>query len=226
MSYGYDGSPHNFGETMANQTSFDLNAAIHDWRAGLAKSSSFHVNDLDELESHVRDSVETLRAQGLTGEEACLIAIRRTGRREVIAAEFAAIDGSSVWLDRLLWMAVGWITVPALLSVILMLTVRRPLSFLPPVLASAVLALALIFGLQSTLLKKPLKAPFVFGAGFLLLTSFVLLLGAGSVSDVLEGFSYVLYNLNFSAQCLVTALLITLFAFKRMRPGSGGATEP
>ena len=55
---------------MENQTSFDLNAAIQRWRAGLAKSSSFHTDDLDELESHVRDSATTLRAQGLTDEEA------------------------------------------------------------------------------------------------------------------------------------------------------------
>src|SRR5438105_4167363 len=71
--------PHNPDETMEHQTSFDLNSAVQRWRAELAKSPSFRVDDLDELESHVRDSEASLRALGLTSEEAFLIAVRRTG---------------------------------------------------------------------------------------------------------------------------------------------------
>jgi len=85
---------------MENQP-FDLNAAIQHWRKELAKSSSFRPDDLDELESHLRDSVSSLQAQGLTLDEAFLIARRRTGPKDVLAAEFATINGSSVWMEKI-----------------------------------------------------------------------------------------------------------------------------
>jgi hypothetical protein len=47
---------------MENQTSFDLNAAIQRWRRELAKSSSFRADDLEELESHLRDSESSLQS--------------------------------------------------------------------------------------------------------------------------------------------------------------------
>src|SRR5205814_1318591 len=111
-----DRRPHDTDETMENQTSFDLGAAIQRWRGELAKSASFRADDLEELEMHLRDSQTSLRAQGLTAEEAFLIAARRTGSGDVLAAEFAAINGTSVWPDRLLWMATGGVTMSALWS--------------------------------------------------------------------------------------------------------------
>jgi hypothetical protein len=64
---------------MENETSFDLNAAIQRWRGQLAGSPSFRADDLEELESHLRDSVVSLQAKELSDEEAFLIAVRRTG---------------------------------------------------------------------------------------------------------------------------------------------------
>src|SRR5438552_17659101 len=151
-----DRRPHNPDETMENKTSFDLNAAIQRWRGDLAKSSSFRADDLEELESHLRDSESSLRAQGLTDEEAFLIAVRRTGSEDGLAAEFATINASSVWLDRLLWMITGSITMSALWSLTTMLLfVRTVFAWLAP----AILAFALIAGLQSNLVRKFLRAP-------------------------------------------------------------------
>lgn len=203
---------------MENQTPFDLNAAIQRWRGELAKSSSFHADDLDELESHVRDSEASLRAQGLTAEEAFLIAIRRTGSRDLLAAEFATINGSSVWLDRLLWMTTGWITMSALLALITTLLVRTVFAWFAPV----ILALAVILGLQSNLLRKPFRAPLKLAVVLLLVSLFSLMLRTSLMMDapmsgVIANFSYVLYNLTFFIQCLVSAGVIALFSFKRLR---------
>lgn len=203
---------------MENQTSFDLNAAVQRWRAGLARSSSFGMNDLEELESHVRDSEALLRAQGLSAEEAFLIAIRRTGSRDVLAAEFAAVNGSSVWLDRLLWMTTGWITMSALLSLITTLMLGTVFAWFPPV----VLALAVIAGLQPNLLRQPIRAPIRLAFVFLLVSLFsVMLFRALStnvpMSGVIANFSYVMYNLTVFIQCLVSAGVIAVFAFKRLR---------
>ena len=140
-----DRRPHYPDETVENQTSFDLNAAIQRWRGELAKSSSFRADDLDELESHLRDSESSLQGQGLTAEEAFLIAVRRTGSGDLLAEEFATVNGSSVWMDRLRWMITGSITMSALWSLTTTLVfVGTVFAWLVPV----ILAFALIFGIH------------------------------------------------------------------------------
>src|SRR6185503_7643293 len=153
--------PHNLDETMENNSSFDLNAAIQRWRGELAKSSSFRADDLDELESHLRDSQASLQAHGLTAEEAFLIAVRRTGSRDALSREFAVVNGwpassvASVWLDRLLWMTTGWLTISALMSLMTTLLFRTLLGLLLPV----ALGLTLFFVLRSNRLGTTLRAP-------------------------------------------------------------------
>jgi hypothetical protein len=92
---------------MENTARFDLNRAIADWRNHLGESPAYRADDLEEMESHLRDAADQLRIAGLTDEEAFLVATRRVGPARVLEAEFAKINGGSVWLDRLLWMLVG-----------------------------------------------------------------------------------------------------------------------
>lgn len=92
---------------MENTAGFDLNRAIADWRHHLDQSPACRADDLDELESHLRDAVEQLRAVGLSDAEALLVATRRVGPCQALEAEFAKINGGNVWLDRLLWMLLG-----------------------------------------------------------------------------------------------------------------------
>ena len=51
---------------METTTSFDLNRAIQSWRENLAQSPAFRGENLNELESHLRDSVATWQARGLS----------------------------------------------------------------------------------------------------------------------------------------------------------------
>ncbi|HXT11196.1 MAG TPA: permease prefix domain 1-containing protein [Candidatus Angelobacter sp.] len=70
---------------MADQTAFDLNRAIQTWRDNLANSPAFRRENLNELESHLRDSIAALQTRGLSAEEGFLIATRRLGQgREII----------------------------------------------------------------------------------------------------------------------------------------------
>jgi len=92
---------------MENQTEFDLNRAIRDWRWQLNQSPAYRSDNLEELESHLRDSVAALSRQGLSEEEAFLIANRRLGAARALEPEFAKVNGKEVWLNRLLWMLVG-----------------------------------------------------------------------------------------------------------------------
>jgi hypothetical protein len=101
--------PRNTHKTMANETSFNLNLAVQRWRENLAQSPAFRSENLNELESHLRDSVATLQAKGLTAEEAFWIAGRRAGDDKELETEFGKVNGRGVWLDRVFWILIGWL---------------------------------------------------------------------------------------------------------------------
>jgi len=92
---------------MENQSAFDLNQAIQSWRENLAQSPAFQRENLNELESHLRDSIATLQTRGLSAAEAFLIATKRIGSSHALTEEFAKCNYNNVWLERLLWMVVG-----------------------------------------------------------------------------------------------------------------------
>jgi len=207
---------------MENQTSFDLNGAIQRWRGELEKSASFRADDLEELESHLRDSESSLRGHGLTAEEAFLIAVRRTGSGNVLAAEFSTINASSVWLDRLLWMIIGSITVSALWSLTTtFLLVRTVVVWL----ALAILAFALIVGMQLSLVRKFLRPPLGLAIAFLLVSLFSVLLrtslidtrGFGPTADFPYIHKLLLFNWTFFIQFFACAGLIARGVFRQSR---------
>jgi hypothetical protein len=92
---------------MADQTSFDLNQTIRTWRESLARSPAFRCENLNELESHLRDSVATLQTRGLSAEEGFLIAACRIGQGQQLEPEFDKINRNTIWLGRAMWMLLG-----------------------------------------------------------------------------------------------------------------------
>jgi hypothetical protein len=93
---------------MENPTAFDLNGAIRQWREKLAEAPAFRHENLNELESHLRDSIAVLQTRSLSGEEAFWVATRRVGPGSELEAEFGKVNGSAIWLDRFLWMLIGY----------------------------------------------------------------------------------------------------------------------
>ncbi len=96
---------------MENPTPFDLNEACRRWRAQLGASPAFRAEDLDELESHLRDSVATLESKGLSAEEAFLVAQRRLGTGDALDQEFGKVNREQLWLHRALWMVAGSVVI-------------------------------------------------------------------------------------------------------------------
>lgn len=80
---------------------------IEQWRAGMAESETLGGSTVEELENHLREQMGDLKASGLSDEEAFLITRRRLGETEVLAAEFAKVNPSRRFTNRLLWMATG-----------------------------------------------------------------------------------------------------------------------
>lgn len=101
-------------QNMNNQSQINLDRAIEQWREGLAQSPALRNENLDELESHLRDSIAMLQTRGLDASEAFLIATRRIGKEQLLEGEFRKINRNVVWLDRVLWILIafqGWMLI-------------------------------------------------------------------------------------------------------------------
>jgi hypothetical protein len=98
---------------MENQTRFDLNAAVENWRNELAAQSNLASDDRRELETHLRDLISEFRRKGLNDEESFWLASKRVGQPKMIGEEFVKADSAKVWRERVLWMVaailISWI---------------------------------------------------------------------------------------------------------------------
>lgn len=70
---------------------FDLEKAIAAWRKSLRHNRAFLRDDVDELESHLRDHVDTLVDKGLTEKEAFECAIARLGDTRELESEYRKV---------------------------------------------------------------------------------------------------------------------------------------
>jgi len=86
---------------------FDLNKQIGKWRSNLAASQTLEISDIDELESHLREEIESLKHAKLSDKEAFMIAAHRLGSPERLADEFAKIGWDSALRYRVSWMITG-----------------------------------------------------------------------------------------------------------------------
>jgi len=77
---------------MENISEFDLNIALRQWLAWFGQSPQVKVENLNELESHLRDSVVQLQCKGLSSEESFLVATHRVGNPEKLEPEFAKVN--------------------------------------------------------------------------------------------------------------------------------------
>jgi hypothetical protein len=95
---------------MENRTPFDLNEAIRRWQQNLGASPALNADNVEELVSHLRASVQRLQADGLSVEEAFLAATRRLGERAAMEREFAKVrmsNSGTRFTLCLVWLAVG-----------------------------------------------------------------------------------------------------------------------
>ncbi|MDF0530148.1 permease prefix domain 1-containing protein [Tsukamurella sp. 8F] len=59
-------------------------------------------DEVDELEAHLRDSIDALGARGLDDDEAFLVAIKRMGSTDAVAREFAREHSDRLWKQLVL----------------------------------------------------------------------------------------------------------------------------
>jgi len=89
---------------------FDLNEKISKWRGNLAQSQTLGSSDIDELESHLREEIESLKCLKLSDEEAFLVATYRLGDTTRLCDEYAKINRGKGLRQDVSWMITGILT--------------------------------------------------------------------------------------------------------------------
>ncbi|GIE92190.1 permease prefix domain 1-containing protein [Actinoplanes regularis] len=75
----------------------ELEAQFTQWREYVRRRPELQSSDADELEDHLRDSVDELVALGLKPDEAFLIAVKRMGGLDELSREFAREHSERLW---------------------------------------------------------------------------------------------------------------------------------
>jgi hypothetical protein len=96
---------------MENQTRFDLNAAVENWRNELAAQPNLASDDRRELETHLRDAIAGFQQRGLNDEESFWLARRRVGQPQPLGEEFEKADLAKVWRERVFWMVLAYLVI-------------------------------------------------------------------------------------------------------------------
>jgi len=99
-----EGSQHDV-QIMENQSRFDLNDALLRWRRDLAAQPAIAVEDIRELETHLRETFSAFQRRGLSDPEAFAKALAKLGPAAQLGAEFAKAHQLRVWRDRVFWIA-------------------------------------------------------------------------------------------------------------------------
>ncbi|MEU7907496.1 permease prefix domain 1-containing protein [Actinoplanes sp. NPDC049118] len=85
----------------------ELEAQFAQWRQYVERRRELQSADADELEDHLRGSVDGLVASGLSADEAFLVAVKRMGSLDELSREFAREHSERLWKQLVLTGAEG-----------------------------------------------------------------------------------------------------------------------
>jgi hypothetical protein len=74
-----------------------LEAQIAQWREYVRRRRALDGPDVEELEDHLRGQVAALTENGLVGDEAFLVAVKRMGNLDALSREFAREHSERLW---------------------------------------------------------------------------------------------------------------------------------
>jgi hypothetical protein len=80
----------------------ELQAQFEQWRRYVLRRKELKPVDADELEDHLRGSVDELVAVGLSHDEAFLVAVKRMGSLDELSREFAREHSERLWKQLVL----------------------------------------------------------------------------------------------------------------------------
>lgn len=102
---------------MEHRTETYLENQIQVWKRTFAKRSEISKDNLEELESHLRDEIQLLKSEGLSEMEAFLVARHRLGDEECLAEEYKKVNPFNHLFNKLKPYILGALGVIALRDV-------------------------------------------------------------------------------------------------------------
>jgi hypothetical protein len=87
---------------MTAENGQELEAQFAQWRQYVLRRKELQPVDADELEDHLRGSVDELVAVGLSPDEAFLVAVKRMGSLDELSREFAREHSERLWKQLVL----------------------------------------------------------------------------------------------------------------------------
>src|SRR5213078_4800886 len=97
-----DGDPAGVPRMTARENQDELEAQFGQWRQYVQRRRELRSSDADELEDHLRGSVDELLAAGLSADEAFLVAVKRMGSLDELSREFAREHSERLWKQLML----------------------------------------------------------------------------------------------------------------------------
>jgi hypothetical protein len=86
---------------------FNQDRAVQKWRTTLSSEGRLTVEQIDELEAHLRDIIDDLETAALTEEETFVVAAHRLGHPAQLGEEYEKITPFNTWRVPLFWATVG-----------------------------------------------------------------------------------------------------------------------
>lgn len=132
---------------------FELESSVQSWKRAMASREGMRPETVDELEDHLRASIEHLSSTPavkgvLSPEEIFVVATRRIGGSQALAEEFERLAPDDAVRRRWIWMLAGYLGFHLAFQVILTATV--PIAVfareLDPVLGSILFAVGILGG--------------------------------------------------------------------------------
>ena len=87
---------------MENRTNLDLNKRIEIWKSELSQNSKMMLDNIKELESHLRDEIHALQQLGLNTEESLLIAKKRIRNVKDLTTEFGKVNKGVYFRNKII----------------------------------------------------------------------------------------------------------------------------
>lgn len=90
---------------------FQLEKSLMDWKKKLSASNSLTSSDIEELESHLLDEIDSLKKKTLTEEEAFYVACSRIGSVDLLTSEYSIVNSNFLWIKKFLWLLSGYLII-------------------------------------------------------------------------------------------------------------------
>lgn len=178
---------------------FELKGEIANWKQKLEISNSLTSNDIEELESHLLDEIDSLKEKDLSEEEAFFVATSRLGSVDLLSSEFIKVNARTMFFKKIVLLLGGYVVISFienLISIISMIICQT-------------LVIANMDPAKGNVMDSNYNSKLSFGLS-LILTAIVLIIFINGRIQLLTKIQSGLENLSILKKSLIVILFLVL----------------